>query len=69
MNDDGSVTVSLNPHHYGLLQKVHDWCFESFPKETWNMKVWWKYQIYTFQNPADADAFMAKWGGKITEKR
>jgi hypothetical protein len=33
------------------------------------MKVWWKYQIYTFQKPADAEMFIAQWGGEIKEKK
>jgi len=60
------VTVSLSRDRYGELQTIVKWCRENFPeKETWRMKTWYRYQIYTFHNHSEAAMFFLKWGGRF----
>lgn len=63
-----SVKVHLPRDHYGLLPAVHEWCKDNISEETWNMQVWHRHQIYTFENSADAAMFMLRWGGKIRDE-
>jgi len=60
------ITVKLEPARYGELPAVVEWCRENLPeKETWNMKTWYRYQIYAFNDYTEAAMFLLRWGGKI----